>query len=300
MNPGCRTSARAWVRPAPASRARRGFLHPQGEGAPQAAPEVGEPRQGGRLFRPDGAGAQQAHRLHPGPHLVPGVGPAQVGEHRVKDQLPGLDPRGQGVLPQFQGQGDLAFQGGRGKRAAVQQQQHQVGAVGRGQGQEVPEFSFLQGAGVEDGPLLAGGQSPGQDPGIGAVQHQGQAGRLLHRLHHEGHAVLMAGGQKTRVKVQDLGPGRFAAPGQFLQGDRRSRFLRAAATAGFSTWRLSAAMSNAVLPGHQFHLDLLEQFAGRAADPDQFPGQKLAFPRFLNQWEVGAGDVVGAHKGGVH
>ena len=90
--------------------------------------------------------------------------------------------------------------------------------MGRGQGQGLPEFGRLQGQGVEHRGPVADGQALGQYLRVGAVQHQAQAAHLLHRLHHEGHAVLVPGRQETGVEVQNFGAGLLAAPGQFLQG----------------------------------------------------------------------------------
>ena len=87
----------------------------------------------------------------------------------------------------------------------------------RGQGQDLPEFFRLQGAGVEDGRLIGHRQAPGQDPGVGAVQDEAQAGDLLHRFHHEGHAVVAPGRQKAGVDVDEVGPGLLTAAGQFLE-----------------------------------------------------------------------------------
>ena len=87
-----------------------------------------------------------------------------------------------------------------------------------GQGQNLPEFFLLQGAGVEDGRLIGHRQAPGQDPGAGAVQDEAQAGDLLHRFHHEGHAVVAPGRQKPGVDVDEIGAGLLDAAGQFLEG----------------------------------------------------------------------------------
>ena len=54
---------------------------------------------------------QKPHRLDDFAHLGPGVGPGEVGEDRVENQLGIGEPGGQGVRPQLQGQGDFAFQG---------------------------------------------------------------------------------------------------------------------------------------------------------------------------------------------
>lgn len=88
--------------------------------------------------------------------------------------------------------------------------------MGRGQGQNPPEFFFLQGQGVEHRRLVAGGQSLGQYLRVGAVQHQAQLSHLLHRLHHEDHAVFMPGRKITGVNIQNFGPGLLTAPSQFL------------------------------------------------------------------------------------
>ena len=62
---------------------------------------------------------QKPHGLDDLAHLRPGVGPGEVGEDRVEDQLFFLKPGGQGVLPELQGQGDFPFQGGGGKRPGI-------------------------------------------------------------------------------------------------------------------------------------------------------------------------------------
>ncbi len=87
----------------------------------------------------------------------------------------------------------------------------------RGQGQDVPEFVRLQGAGVEDGRRFGHGQAPGQNPGVGAVQDEGEFGDLLDRFHHKGHTVVTPGREKPGVDVDAVGPGLLAAAGQFLE-----------------------------------------------------------------------------------
>ena len=129
-----------------------------------------------------------------------------------------LTPAARAASLQLHGHRDLALQGRRRKGALIQEQQHQIGVVGHGQGQDFPEFFRLQGEGVEYGRLVAGGQTLGQYLRVGAVQHQPQAAHLLHRLHQEDHAVLKPGREVAGVDIQNFGAGLLAAPGQFLQG----------------------------------------------------------------------------------
>ena len=92
-----------------------------------------------------------------------------------------------------------------GEGPGVQEQEHQVRPVSRGQGQNLPEFVSLQGAGVQDGRMYSPGrQAPGQDPGVGAVQDEAKIGDLLHRFHHEGHAVVALGRQEAGVDVDEV------------------------------------------------------------------------------------------------
>ena len=87
IRPGCRTSTRARPSPAPARSAEGGLLHPHGVGVPQPAPQVGEPRHGPGRLPPEFAAMQKAHGLDDFAHLGPGVGPGEVGEDRVENQL---------------------------------------------------------------------------------------------------------------------------------------------------------------------------------------------------------------------
>jgi len=85
------------------------------------------------------------------------------------------------------------------------------------QGQDFLELGFLQGEGVEEGFVPAGGEPPGQHPGIGAVQDEGQVRHFLDCVHEKGHPVLKARGQVAGIEVQHPGSGRGAAPGQILK-----------------------------------------------------------------------------------
>ena len=128
IRPGCKDVHQGEAEPGPGQDPEGGLLHPEGVGVPEAAPQVGEPRHGPGRLAPEFAAVQQAHGLDDFAHLGPGVGPGEVGEDRVEDQLGIREAGGQGVLPEFQGQGDFAFEGGGGKGPGVQEQEHQVGA----------------------------------------------------------------------------------------------------------------------------------------------------------------------------
>ena len=130
------------MRPAPASMYKQASSS-CGIGLAQAAPEVGEARQGAGAGLEEGAVGEQAHQLDDFADPGVGVGPGEVGQDRVEDEALLLEAGGQGGVPELHGQRHLGFQRRRRKGAFIQEQQHQVGVVGRGvgtsSGQRVPD-----------------------------------------------------------------------------------------------------------------------------------------------------------------
>ena len=163
------------------------------------------------------AAGKETHGLDDFARLGPGVGPGEVGEDRVENQRASVKPAARACSRSSRARVILPSREAAGREPGVQKQEHQVGLVRRGQGQDVPEFVKLQGAGVEDGRFIGHRQTPGQDPGVRAVQKEGEIGDLLDRFHHEGHAVVAPGRQKAGVDVDAVGPGLLAAAGQFLE-----------------------------------------------------------------------------------
>ena len=98
-------------------------------------------------------------------HLGQASGQVRLGRTGSKINWASVKPAARACSLSSRARVILPSSAGRRERPGIKEQEHQVGLMVRGQGQNLPEFFLLQGAGVEDG--AASGPPPGPGPGPG-------------------------------------------------------------------------------------------------------------------------------------